>query len=283
MFIATVAMNIAGQVNLLILGMSHSISDVGIYTTATLLSSILLFFIEAVSFLYIPVYTSLFAANKKQEMKKIFQIMTKWMVFISLPIVSLLILYPSKTISLIFGDEYSAGSVVLILTSVASFFLLFSSLGWGSLIAIGKTKLCMIFSIVIGITGVLVGIFLIPLLGIVGAAIAVLSQYSIAIIVTFGALYKYNKTHPFTSALIKPLCLYLLFAIGLYFVITFLDVTMGYFTIFIILLIFYILIVLSVIFGGGLEKYDIEILVRLERKSGLNLHYLRKIFKRIIR
>jgi len=283
MFIANIATNLAGQINLLILGRFHPISDIGVYTAAILLSSILLFFIESISFLYLPVFTSLFAAGKKQEMNKTYQIMTKWMVFASLPLIWFFIFYPSGIISLIFGEEYASGGLVLIITSVATFFGLVSSLAWSSLIAMGKTTLCMTFSIVLGVTGITAGVLLIPPLGITGTAITSLVQYMIAMIITFFAFYNYTRTHPFTSSLIKPAGLFILLSALTYLIVAYLHIEITLFTLIILLFIFYFLMVLSTMLGSGLEKNDLEILLKIERKIGLNLHPLRQILKKIIR
>ena len=282
LFIANYIWNISSQIILLLIGYYYSPNEIGIFTTAILFPSIFVFIIESTNFLYLPIFSTLFSKNQFYEMNRTFQIITKWLILLGIPLVTLFIIYPNQLINSIFETSYSSGANVLIIMTLGSFFSLIQSTSQGSLIAMGKTRLCMYFSSIATLLGIILGILLIPLYGINGAAIALTIQYFTAMSLYLGSYYSTQKIHPFSKQLIKPLPFFILLSIILYVITSEINLKLTIIHLILIFLFYIMILSLSVIIFGGFEKSDIDIIIKIEKKMGLNLGILKKLVKKII-
>lgn len=83
----------------LMLGYYKSSEVVGIYNAASPLARLLPIFLNSAGFIYMPIASSLYAQGKLREMGRVYQILTKWVFLLTLPIFSIMFLFPEATIS----------------------------------------------------------------------------------------------------------------------------------------------------------------------------------------
>jgi Membrane protein involved in the export of O-antigen and teichoic acid len=107
--------------DILMLGYFTDTTTVGLYhpaaRTAGLLQALLLSFLS----IYAPTISELDSKKKYIEMERIYKLVTRLLLTFSIPIFTILILFPTKVL-LIFGPEYMASSTVLILLTFGAFF-----------------------------------------------------------------------------------------------------------------------------------------------------------------
>jgi O-antigen/teichoic acid export membrane protein len=280
MFIASILWTIAAQINLLIFGYFRSAADVGIYSTSILLQTILLFILEAVGFLYLPVYTSLLSRNRKYEMHRTYQVMTKWMIFTTMPIAAFFIMFPSRILVILFGSDYGTGGSALVLITFGTMILLIGALVGSSLIAIGKTKTYMLISSVSALIGIVMGFAFIPIYGIIGIAATTTINYGLGTIIYLVIFYRINHSHPITKALFIPLILFILITSLFWILFLKMDIQFSIIALIIILILFYGMAIVSILMGGGFEKSDIDILIKMEQRFNLHLGWLMNLMNR---
>jgi O-antigen/teichoic acid export membrane protein len=154
-----------------------SSSMVGIYDSAFTIARQLKVFIWSFGFLFLPMFSKLHADKDDQSLSSFYEVSTKWMVLSSIPPVTILYFHPSAVLSIIFGQEYTAGSTVLIIISAGFMIHVLTGLNGGGLSAIGESRLVMYTSIISLLPNVILNVILIPKWGIMGAAIATSFTY----------------------------------------------------------------------------------------------------------
>jgi len=160
------------------LGYFTNSETVGLYypaaRTAGLLRSVLLAFISIFS----PMMSQFYAQKNAAGMENLYHLVTRWIFTVSVPILILLLMFPSKFM-LLFGPEYMSGSNTLIILSVAVFMQAIMGIGSPALTMTGHPKVNLVNSIVAVIINVILNIILIPKYGLEGAAWATLISLSL--------------------------------------------------------------------------------------------------------
>jgi len=69
----------------------------------TPLTKLLSIFLGCAGFIYRPLATALYAQGKIEELKRVYQVLTKWIFLATLSLVAMMFLFPEATIELFFG------------------------------------------------------------------------------------------------------------------------------------------------------------------------------------
>lgn len=187
----------------LMLGYFTSSKDVGIYNAAMRIALQTSMILVSFNAIFAPVLSDLYNRKEIQKLKNLYKVVTKWIYSISFPLF-LLFLLLSEEILLLFGQEFGAGWLPLVILALAQLINAgVGSAGW-ILVMSGNQDLVMYNSIGISLLNIYLNYILIPMYGIVGAAIA--SGLSIAIfnIIMLLEVYLLLKIHPYSRKYIKP-------------------------------------------------------------------------------
>lgn len=189
----------------LLLGYFLQASDVGIYDVTFTLIQPFLMIVGIFGFLFLPLFSKLDDENDEQSMQVTFRFVTKWMVFLSLPLYFSYLLFSEELLSLIFGSEYAAGHLVLIILANGLFIHVITGVNDYALIALGETDTILRGNIVALVANLCTNALLIPRLGILGAGIA--SAISFGLLYGYYALKLFQQTtiHPISASLLRPL------------------------------------------------------------------------------
>ena len=278
----------AGMVNIifnytdiLVLGNLMKLSDVGVYNAAVPLAPLVGMPITATLMIYMPVISSLYSRNLMDEMRRTYIVLAKWISFITVPLFLVIVLYPETMLSLVFGSRYALAGTALIILSLGQ--LIYSVIGpnGATLTALGKTKFVM-WSYIFGAgLNIPLNFLLIPRLGIVGAAIATVISMTLMLLMRGIRIYFPYKIQPISKNLLKPMIASTILIVAIHFIASnFLQVTLWMLPI--ILVLFYVLYGLAVLLTRSLDHEDIELLLEIEKRTGINLSRIKKVLARFL-
>lgn len=254
----------------LMIGYFKTASDVGIYNaalpTAALLSIVPLSFLG----LFIPITTRLLARNKEKELEKVCKTTSKWIFFINLPVFLLFILFSKQILSILFGFEYAAGYLAMSILAVGYFSFSVFYLTIKILEVIKKTRLILINTLVTTATNISLNLYLIPIYGIIGGAIATATSFILFGFLGFAGTYHFKRINPINRNYLKSVIAGLISIMVVYKLDQLLFISASVYTLFLITVVFSATYLILLILFKGFEKEDIEIIRMIERKVGFN-------------
>jgi O-antigen/teichoic acid export membrane protein len=244
----------------LMLGYFRTTFEVGLYNAASPTAALMFIMPGALISLFLPIMIQFYTKKKKKEMVKIYDIISRWIFFVNLPVFLLITIFSKQILRIIFGQEYVSASIPL---GILAFGYLMYSLAHTSnnmLYMIKKTKIIFIIYLIYTGINLILNYILIPLYGINGAAIATSTSIIVGTLLLFLFNYKFNHLRPFRLSYLKPLFSALI-SIWIVYILTriFFKVVLIYG--FILMFMLFLLVYLGLLFlFRSFEKEDIEIL-----------------------
>jgi len=192
----------SSKTDVILLGIFRNSSDIGIYMPSFVIAQYVTLFSAPFSYMFLPVISELFSKRRFDIIESLFKSASKWIILLVLPIYIYFILFPREIISLLFGVNFSSGylSLIILVTGVSSG--VFTGFTGNILVGGGYTKSYLSFEILGAITIISVGVILIPIYGIIGAAICVSASYFIRSLASLIFVYKKTSMHPYNKSYI---------------------------------------------------------------------------------
>jgi O-antigen/teichoic acid export membrane protein len=160
-----------GLIDITILGILKTSSEVGIYSVAVKLSSVAMMALVAINTIAAPKFAEFWGKGDKKGLTKIAQQSTKLIFWTSLPVLLVFLIFPSSILE-IFGPGFKVGAIALIMLTIGQFINAISG-SVGYILAMTGFQVFlqngMIASIIINI---ILNLLLVPKYGINGAAFA---------------------------------------------------------------------------------------------------------------
>jgi O-antigen/teichoic acid export membrane protein len=172
---ATFAMNgiefLSSQGDKILIGLYLAAKPVGVYVLAATLAAFIPLVLQSVNQIFAPVIADLHARNRHDVLQKLFQTLTRWILAATLPLAAVIILFAPQVMRL-FGSDFEAGWPVLVIVPLGQIGnCAVGSVGYLLLMS-GNQKPLMKVQVIAAMVSVVANVCLIPVLGIVGAAIA---------------------------------------------------------------------------------------------------------------
>lgn len=274
---------ILGWTDTLMLGRYTSTADVGIYNVSISLAKLLVFPLNAISFVLMPLAGEMFAKKQNAELGRTYQILTKWIFSATFPIFFILFFFPEMTITFLFGARFIDATTSLRILAVCFLFHSFMGANGTLLLVMGLSGTLMNISIFGFVLNIGLNYIMIKLLGygIIGASWATLISYTALNILISFMLYRKSSIHPFTIKYIKPIIASSLIGIVIYALAKNLFLYSWMLPLYFLLFIFGYL--LSLLLTRSIENEDILMLMFLFNKLGLGsdalITYLNKFNK----
>ena len=200
----TILQTLMHWMDILMLGYFTNPLTVGLYhpaaRTAGLLQALLLSFLS----IYAPLAAQFHSQGDKVKLSNTYQLVNRWLLIFAIPISAVFILFPEKVL-LLFGSQYLESSQVLVLLTIATFTQAILGAAGPTLSMSGYTKLVLFNSIGTFILNFGLNIWLIPIYGILGAAIATLTSLTIIGLIRVTQVYFILKINFLNLKLIKPI------------------------------------------------------------------------------
>src|SRR3989338_161334 len=198
----------------LLLGFYRTASEVGIYNIATPTANLLTVPAVALTTVFMPLMSTLFAKKETQQMMNLYRTATRWTFLIALPIIFAIILFPERIINSSAGIGYIEGASVLVLLGIGVFINAIATPANMILLAMDKTKFMMKNSIVACIASLGLNFYLIPKFGILGAGIAFLASSLIIAILRMIEIKTLLQIIPLDKKIGKIVIISILAALG---------------------------------------------------------------------
>ena len=268
--------------DVIMLGYFDTARNVGIYSAALNLCILLGIFSSGIGYIFTPIISELYSKNKMNDIRKIYNLSTSWMFCLTLPLFLILILFPDNVLSLFYGKEFVYGSSALIVLSIGFFLSVSVGLAPNTILSMGKPKVNMYLTFLAAICNFSLNLFLIPLYGIIGAAIAMTISLSLLAFSSIFYLYRKIGIHPCKKNYIKSSIASFLSISVIYFFIK------GIFKLESIYIMFCGFVVFLTLYAGLLlilrsfNEEDVLILKAIEKKYSINISWMKKLIKKFI-
>jgi len=155
----------------MMLGYFGNASQVGIYSAASVISKQMILILACFLSIFSPIITHLYNFKMHETLNRLFKTITRWGLMLSLPFFFLVIIF-SNAIMMMYGQAFIAGSTVLVILAVAQ--LVNISTGPVGLLLqmTGKQDIEFFNGLILLIINISLNLWLIPIYGNIGAAIA---------------------------------------------------------------------------------------------------------------
>jgi len=259
-----------------------STSDVGVYNVVYPIAQLLTVSLSSFGFLFMPIISELDAKGATDDMSRIYQVVTKWVVITTLPVFLVIVLFPEMTIATTFGREYIQGGTALSLLSVAYFSHTISGPNFNTLTSIGQTRLVMWDNISAGVLNAILNLLLIPDFGYLGAGAATAISYIVLNMLYSAQLYLETGIQPISTALVRIGIVTGTVITLLYWgTITFLPTSP---LILVVIFACFVALYMAVILRfGGIEEEEVMLVLSFEERFGVDLGPMKDVAKLLIR
>lgn len=267
----------ATRSDIILLGYFLTSKDIGIFTPAVVIAQMLSYISRSFELIFLPVVSEFFARENKAQLSLIFKSVSKWLFIILLLALLFIVVFPKETILLLYGKEYADGWRALLVLALGFSIGTAVSLSGNILVAAGHTKLSLASEIVGAVGSLSLNFILIPIYGIVGAAVAAGASFALRGLAALIFTYRTEKIHPFSRDFLKALLAGLI-SLGIIFGLkTYLTGSVP-----MLALMVGLGLLLFLIYGGLLllsrvfDETDRFVLDAVEKKTGIKLRFLRR-------
>ncbi len=264
--------------DVLMLGYMLTPVDVGMYSAARTLALLLQQILGAVAFLYFPLVTQLYGQKKLVEIGRTYAVITKWIMSISLPVFLVMFLFPRAVLWVVYSNKYIGAYVVLELLALGFFVHVAFGPNGLTLVSFGDVKFVTAVSAITALANFVMNLLLIPVFGINGAAIATAITYISSNIIVSVKLFTKYGIHPFSRNYIKPLLASLFLAV----IISRLCKSVNWLGLILLFAVFTLAYIAVLLLTKSFDKEDLMLIRAIERRLGLNLEFLERIFGKFI-
>ena len=200
----TILQTLMHWMDILMLGYFTNPLTVGLYHPAARTAGLLQALLLSILSIFAPLAGQFHSQGDKVIVSNTYQLVNRWLLIFAIPISAVFILFPEKVL-LLFGSQYLESSQVLVLLTIATFTQAILGAAGPTLSMSGHTKLVLFNSIGTFILNFGLNIWLIPIYGILGAAIATLASLTIIGLIRVTQVYLILKINFLNLKLIKQI------------------------------------------------------------------------------
>jgi O-antigen/teichoic acid export membrane protein len=179
MMMGAVAYAAITQIDVAIVGLLRPSRDVGMYSAAVAISTLVSFLLVAVNAIVAPMISELFSLKEYGRLGQLTRLATLWMFFPALLVTTAIVFFGRTALGL-FGPEFIAGYVPLLVLAVGQLVnALTGPVGYLTELT-GHQKYAAMVYVICALLSVVLNFLFVPVWGILGAALATSIAFSIA-------------------------------------------------------------------------------------------------------
>jgi O-antigen/teichoic acid export membrane protein len=190
-------------VDRLFVGFFRSSSETGVYQAASQTSVIFAIIMVGFAAIVTPMFARFIQKKDTQRLEELFQVSTKWGLYVSLPIFLWIFIFPQQVLTAVFDQRYAEGWVPLVILSIGELI----NVGTGAvaplLIMSGRQKRWSVLSGSALIVNIILNWILVPRWGMVGAALGTAFTLSSLFLIGVLQIRKYVGVWPYDRRYIK--------------------------------------------------------------------------------
>ncbi len=153
------------------LGSLSGSKDVGIYGAASRVAILISFILGAINSVIPTLIGENYHSGNREELQHMLRTVCSWLVYLDIPLLLIIVNFPAEIMGL-FGSEFKAGYMVLVVMAICQFVnVFFGPVGY-LLMMSGYERALSGITVFCGILNVFGNWFLIPKIGIMGAAVS---------------------------------------------------------------------------------------------------------------
>ncbi|MBL7056535.1 flippase [Candidatus Woesearchaeota archaeon] len=187
----TVGAIVLGYTDIIMLTYFSGLTAVGLYSVALPTSKIFLFFPRALGGVLFPLTSEFWTAGKKSLIKEGLESLFKYSMIIIVPSVLVMFSFSDILINLLFGTSYISASDTLKILSIGMIFGTLSGISTNFFSGIGKPQINSKIIYAAAIFNLIINLVLIPVWGIIGAAISTTISYIIMAVLGLTKIKKF--------------------------------------------------------------------------------------------
>ncbi|MFC4407872.1 oligosaccharide flippase family protein [Haloarchaeobius iranensis] len=186
------------QLDTYIIWYYSNVETVGVYQAVYPLATLLTVVLISFRFIAMPVLSGLHEDNADDQMKALYQTVSKWILVATAPLFLAAVVFPEASIALTFGPKYTGGAIALQILAVGFLTHAVLGLNGATLTAVGRTRAVFVANAIAAVVNLLLNFLLIPKYPLVGAAVATTAAYVLLNVGFSAYLYVVTRISPFT-------------------------------------------------------------------------------------
>jgi len=275
--LSTISTLLMTQMDILMLGYFLSPADVGLYRAVKPLKQVVLFFLTSFVFLYLPIATEYYTQGRLDDLDVLYTTATKWIVTATFPVVLTMVLFSSDIIRILFTDDYIPVSTAFTILMFGMFTRVIVGPNGATIQAINMPQVEMYAGLAGLITNLFLNAFLIPQLGIEGAALATTVSYMIFNGIEVLILYNETGIVPISRDVLAPLFPSMIVGVALILLIG--KGESGIFIIGLCMVVLSVSQLIAVAVTKSVKPADLIILDQFENHTSVRFNWLRAVVR----
>jgi len=249
--------------DILALGYFGTMTEVGYYRSVQPLTVVLLFVLNAFTFLYLPIATEYYEDGAIDDLCHLYKLSTKWIALCATPLLLVFALFSDDIIRVFLSPTYLPAQTAFVILLLGAFGRVLVGPNGATIKAINKTRINLLSSLFGAVMNIVLNIVLIPQYGLVGAASATAIGFAAYNSVELVVLYRELGIQPFSVDLLKPMAALLPIAVLVWFSP---DVTFGFAQLFLTGIGFSILVLAVTVATRSVDFEEIEGLLSMVKE-----------------
>ena len=190
---AGVGMVILGYTDTILLTYFSGLTSVALYNVALPTSKVLMYFPRSIGSVLLPLISELWAKKEKALIREGIESLYKYTIIIIIPMVFMILSFSDLLIITLFGNDYMPASGTLKVLSIGMIFAVLYAVNINFFSGIGKPEINNVIVYSAALFNLAANFLMIPIWGIIGAAISTTISYFIMMAIGLVKIRKYIK------------------------------------------------------------------------------------------
>ena len=182
---------ILGYTDIMMLTYFLGLTSVALYSVALPTTGILLYLPRALEQILLPLTSELWSKKKKKMLVEGIESLYKYSFIIIIPLVFMMFSFADLIINVFFGKSYIPAANTMKILSIGVIFATINSVGFSFFPGIGKPQISSKIVYIAAIFNFITNLILIPIIGVIGAAITTSLSYFIMMIISLKNIRKF--------------------------------------------------------------------------------------------
>lgn len=178
LFATSFAGKIIGYMDTLILTFFRDLTEVGVYNVVLPSVMAILMVARAITSILFPISAELWAKKDRSKLSEGVKLLHRYSFILFIPIIFTAFSFPDFLLNLFFGEEYLPGVQALQILSIGMLIFIVAIVNNSIISAIGRPKIVAKITLLGAVINIILNMFLIPSLGMEGAAFATSISYA---------------------------------------------------------------------------------------------------------